>query len=65
MTGLEGFDQDDVVVYLVGEYDEVVAAAGADGKTAHVVGVELAYGFYQDMEFLDFGCRLRWCCWCS
>ena len=31
MTGLEGFDQDDVGVYVVGEHNEVVAATGADG----------------------------------
>ena len=31
VTGLEGFDQDDVGFYMVGEHDEVVAAAGADG----------------------------------
>ena len=65
VMGLEGFDQDDVEVYMVGEYDEVVAAAGVDGKTAHDVGVELAYGIYPDTEFLGFGCRLRWCHWCG
>ena len=50
---------------MVGEHNEVVAATGADGETAHVVSVELAYGLYLDMEFLGFGCRLRWFCWCG
>ena len=39
VAGLEGFNQDDVAVDLVGEHDEVVAAARADGEAAHVVGV--------------------------
>ena len=43
---MELLDQYDVLVYVVGEHDEVVAAAGADGETTHVVGVELAYGLY-------------------
>ena len=63
VTGLEWLDQDDVGVYVVGKHDEVVAAARAEGETAHVIGVELAYGLYTDMEFLGFGCRLRWCRW--
>ena len=63
MTGLDGFGQDDVGVYMVGEHDEVVAAAGAGGEMSQVVGVELSYGIYPDMELLGFGFRLRWCRW--
>ena len=48
---------------MVGEHDEVVVAAVADGETAHVVDVELAYGIYPDVEFLGFGYRMRWCRW--
>ena len=63
VTGMEWFDQDDVGVYVEGEHDELVAAAGAERETAHVVGVEVAYETYPDMEFLGFSCRLRWCRW--
>ena len=48
---------------MVGENDELVAAAGADGETTHVVGVDIAYGLYPDIELLGFGCRMRWCHW--
>ena len=49
ITGLEGFDQDDVGVYVVGEHDEVFSNARSDGETTHVVSVELAYGLYPDI----------------
>ena len=39
VTVLEGFDQDDVGVYVLVEHDELVAVVGSDGGTAHVVGV--------------------------
>ena len=61
MTGLEWIDQDDVRFYVVGNHDEVVAAAGSEGETAHVVGVKISYWLYQDMEFLGFFCKLGWC----
>ena len=43
-------------------HDEVISAVGADWKSVHVVGVELANGIYPDIEFfgLDGGVR---CCW--
>ena len=55
VPGLEGFDKNDVGVDVVGEHYVVVAAAGADGEAAHVVGVELGDGFNADVEFLGFG----------
>ena len=60
---MEWLDQDYVGVYVVGEYDEVVAAAGADRETTHVVGVELVYGIYPDIEFFGFGLGVSWCRW--
>ena len=60
---MEWLDQDYVGVYVVGEYDEVVAAAGADRETTHVVGVELSCGIYPDIEFFGFGLRVSWCRW--
>ena len=48
---------------MVGEHDDVVAAAGADRETTHGVGVELDYGLYSDVEFFSFGLRVRWCRW--
>ena len=32
------------------KYDEVVAAAGANGEAAHVVGVKFAHGFNLNVE---------------
>ena len=46
---------------MVGEHDEVVAAAGADGETTHAVGVEIYYGIYSDIEFFGFGLGVSWC----
>ena len=34
-----------------------------DGETTHVVGVELAYGLYPDMDFFAIGGRVRWRRW--
>ena len=45
VAGLKGFNQDDVVVNLVGKHDGVVPAAGADREAAHVIGVEFSHGF--------------------
>ena len=47
---------------MIGEHDEVVASAGADGEMTHVVGVELAYGIYPDIEFFGIGLWVSWCC---
>ena len=52
VLGLEGFNKNDVGVDVVGEHYVVSAASGADGKAAHVVGVELGDGFDADVEFL-------------
>ena len=40
---------------MVCENDEVVAAVGADGESAHVVGLELANGIYPN--------RVLWSWW--
>ena len=36
---------------MVGEHYLIIAAAGADGEAANVVGVELGYGLDADDEF--------------
>ena len=51
VLGLEGFYEDHVAVGVVCQNDVVVAAARADGESAHVVGVELANGLNDDEEF--------------
>ena len=53
-AGLKGLYQDEVAVDVVGKYDEVVPAAGADGEAAHVVGVEFAGGFDAHDELFCF-----------
>ena len=52
VTVLELFDQDDDGVYIVGEHDELVSAAGADGETTHVIGVESSDGIYHGVELV-------------
>jgi hypothetical protein len=49
---LKGLDEDCVAVAVVGQHDVLVAAAGAGGKAAHVVSVELADGFDPYVEFV-------------
>ena len=51
VLGLEGLDHDDVAVLVVRENNVLVAAAGADGETTHVVGVELADVADSDVEY--------------
>ena len=46
--GLEWFHQDDVGVDAKCQHDVVVAAAGANWESAHVIRVELAYGIHLD-----------------
>ena len=43
---LEGLDEDGVCIAVVGNYQVLVAAAGADGEASCVVRVERADGFY-------------------
>ena len=50
--GLEGLDEDDVGVAVVGEHDVLVATARTDGEATHVVGEELADGSDPNMEFV-------------
>ena len=50
LAGLEGINQDDVSVYVVGGHDKVVAASGAEGETAHVIGAEFTEEFDLDVE---------------
>ena len=40
---------------MVCENDKLVAAAGADGGSAHVVSVKLANVIYQNIEFFGIG----------
>jgi len=48
------FDEDNVAVGVVREHYVVVAAARADGEAAHVVSVELADGFDDDEQFVEY-----------
>ena len=57
---LERLDQDEVLVYMIYEHDEVVAAAVAEGESAHFVGVELANGLNPNIEFFGLGGGVRW-----
>ena len=50
LAGLEGLDNDDVGVAMVGDNEVLVVAAGADRKSAHVVGVERAGELYPEVE---------------
>ena len=45
---------------MVCDHDEVFAAAGADGESDHVVGVELDNGLYPNIEFFGIGGGARW-----
>ena len=50
---------------MVCEHDEAIAAAGADWESDHVVGVDLANGFYPNIEFFGLGGGASWrwrCC---
>ena len=40
MTGLKGFNQDDVAVAMECKHDVAVAGAGADGEPAHVISIK-------------------------
>ena len=60
---LERFGQDEVVVYVVGEHDEVVDATRAERKTTHFVGVYFSDVLYPDIElFLLCDWQLVGCC---
>ena len=58
MVGLEGFNKDSIGVAVVGQHDVLVATVRADGEAAHVISVELADGFNQDVEFFGLLVRL-------
>ena len=57
--GLEGLDEDDVGVAVVGDHDVLIATARADGESAHVVGEELTDGPDPDVKFVGSGVRKR------
>ena len=45
---------------MVCKNDELVAAVGADGESAHVFSVELANGIYPSIELFGLGGGVRW-----
>ena len=47
---LEGLNDDDVGVAVIGDHQVLVAAAGADSEASCFVCVERADGFYPDVE---------------
>ena len=74
MTGLKGFNQDGVVVAMEYEHDVAVAQAGADGKPAHVIGIEFTDRRENNEEFVrfcdgditgDWGHFPGWTGWCG
>ena len=56
---LEGLDEDDVGVAVIGHHEVQVAAAGADWEASRVVGVERADGFDPEVELFVPGRRER------
>ena len=52
---LKGSNEDDNANVVVSKHDALVATAGVDGETAHVVGEELADGLYQNVKFIGSG----------
>ena len=52
MVGFEWLHQDDIGVHIVGEHDEVVAAAGANQEPAHVISVKFTDGIGRYVELL-------------
>ena len=73
MKGLKGFNQDGVTVTMECKHYLAVARAGADGKPAHVIGIEFTDRLDNNEEFVRFcggditgylGHFLGWCGWC-
>ena len=56
---LEGLEEDDVGVAVIGDHEVLVAAVGADREASRVVGVERADGFHPDVELFGRGRRGR------
>ena len=54
MTALKGFNQDGVAVAMGYKHDVAVAQAGADGKPAHVIGIEFTDRLNDNEEFIRF-----------
>ena len=54
MTGLKGFNQDGVTVAMECKHYLAVARAGADGKPAHVIGIEFTDRLNNNEEFVRF-----------
>ena len=50
MTGLKGFNQDDVAVAMECKHDVEVARARADGEPAHVVSIKFTEKFDDYVE---------------
>ena len=57
---MESLDQDDVLLCMVCKHDGVFSAAGADGKSAYALGVELYNRLYPNIDFFGLGCGVRW-----
>ena len=55
VLGLEGLNEDDVGVTVVGEHDVLVTTSRTDGEAAHVVGEELTDGPDPDVKFVGLG----------
>ena len=55
MTGLKGFNQDDVAVAMECEHDVSVSRAGVDGEPSHVISVSFTDRLD---DYVDFVCCL-------
>ena len=73
MAGLKEFNQDGVSAKMEYKQDVAVARAGADGKPAHVIGIEFTDRLDNNEEFVrfcggdiagDLGNFPGWCGWC-
>ena len=52
MTGLKGFNKDDVTAAMECKHDVAVARAGADGEPAHVSSIKFTDWLDNHVEFV-------------
>ena len=52
MTGVKGFNKDDVSVAMECKHDVAVARVGADGKPAHLISISFTDGLDNHVDFV-------------
>ena len=60
VVGFKWLHQDDIGVHMVGEHEEVVAAAGANREPDHGISVKFTDGLGFYVELLGLGTRSDW-----